>query len=230
MKHLLALTALSLAASCRNEPGASAAVEIAPAPSAGRTVSHPLSPATREKVAPARALDLELYYYNGSVKVPVWCDQEAITEFDASDAGAIAVAQAHPAAAELRAASGAGSVRVWRLDCAVDTAELCRELSAGPGKVRFSPTLYSSPTTHAQRRALPGGVIVRFEPDWSEARVEEWVGAQGLTVVQALLQTLNVYEVATAPGMESLEVANALHETGEVVYANPNWWTPKGRR
>ena len=90
--------------------------------------------------------------------------------------------------------------------------------------------VFSSHPQGRDYRALPGGVFVKFAPEWDAARVSGWLSSQGIADFRAeKVLRANVYLIQTPPGIEALAVANRLHETGEVVYAEPNWWQPASR-
>lgn len=75
-------------------------------------------------------------------------------------------------------------------------------------------------------RALPGGVIVRpHEADRSEARAR--LEAMGLVPVRPIDPEGRSWLVESAAGLQSLELANRLHESGQFESASPNWWRPR---
>jgi ribosomal protein S8 len=73
-------------------------------------------------------------------------------------------------------------------------------------------------------RALPGNVIVYFAPDRDEAQVRQWAAGRNLEIVRKLEIGKNAYVIRTEPGLASLETANSLRVSGEVVAAVPDWW------
>jgi hypothetical protein len=73
-------------------------------------------------------------------------------------------------------------------------------------------------------------VIVFFKSDWSEQKVKGWAAAKNLGIAYKLNIGRNAYALKTAPGLESLNLANKLQESGEVEAAAPNWWRPAQRR
>ena len=73
-------------------------------------------------------------------------------------------------------------------------------------------------------RALPGNIIVYLDPKWNEKAVNNWLSARKLEVVKKLDIGPNVYVIKTGPGLESLDIANALYRVGEVKAAFPDWW------
>lgn len=85
--------------------------------------------------------------------------------------------------------------------------------------------VYREGTSPAGRlMALPGGVLVKLDPSWTDTQARAWAAGKGLSVSQRLDISGNWYLLATAPGNASLELANQLHASGEVLAATPNWW------
>lgn len=72
--------------------------------------------------------------------------------------------------------------------------------------------------------ALPGGVMVKFRPDWSRAQIETWLAGRGLAIERPLAMQGNWFLIATPAGDAALKTANAIFESGEVLAASPNWW------
>lgn len=93
-----------------------------------------------------------------------------------------------------------------------------------------SPVYREGNSPAGRLMALPGGVVVKFNADWSDAQVRAWAQAKGLTVTQRLGTTGNWHLIATAPGSAALELANSLKAGGEVVAAMPNWWKQTASR
>lgn len=93
-----------------------------------------------------------------------------------------------------------------------------------------SPVYREGDSLAGRPMALPGGVLVKLNPEWSESQVRAWAGAKGLTIEQRLNIIGNWYVLQTAAGNASLELANALHRSGEVLSATPNWWKQTNTR
>lgn len=75
-------------------------------------------------------------------------------------------------------------------------------------------------------RALPGGVIVRLR-DADLADPRRALIEAGLEPVRAIDPQQRTWLVASAAGLESLELANRLHESGRFAVVTPNWWRPR---
>lgn len=71
--------------------------------------------------------------------------------------------------------------------------------------------------------ALPGNIIVKLNPDFSEEDVKAWAKKNDVELVEKLNIIGNVYVVASEPGLKCLELANSLRKADDVKYAIPNW-------
>ncbi len=71
---------------------------------------------------------------------------------------------------------------------------------------------------------IPGGVLVKLNPEWTDTQARAWAASKGLPISQRLNITGNWYLLASTPGNAALELANQLHASGEVLSATPNWW------
>ena len=72
---------------------------------------------------------------------------------------------------------------------------------------------------------LPGGVLLVFDEQWDQRRINTFVATNGIDKgsIRALDFTPNAFFIDTAPGLASLELANALAAEEGVVIASPNW-------
>jgi hypothetical protein len=80
---------------------------------------------------------------------------------------------------------------------------------------------------NGRRRALPGGLIVSLKQARDEQDAREQLVARGLTPVRLIpgdAQARN-WIVASPTGLETLNMANRLHESGHFASVAPNWWT-----
>lgn len=73
-------------------------------------------------------------------------------------------------------------------------------------------------------RALPGNVIVYLNPNWNSAAIYEWLAKRKLQTLKKLNIGKNVFVIQSAPGLDALNLANELQQSGEVVSASPDWW------
>lgn len=87
-----------------------------------------------------------------------------------------------------------------------------------------SPVFREGDSPAGRLMALPGGVIVNFKPDWTDDQIQLWAKTHSYVIKQKLNILGNWYVIDTPPGLISLQTANDIHETGEVLSASPNWW------
>lgn len=168
----------------------------------------------------ATTLTLVYAWHDGEREQAVWLNPALIAEFGVQSENESGVKRAHPAA---QAEPGSrGIARVWRVSG--DGEQVMRQARAANPAGKYSPVFSDGADSSGRKRALPGGVIVTFKPDWAEARVIAWAAAQGLTVESKLGIGPNVYVLKTDAGLAALATANRIRQGGEVVSAQPNWW------
>ena len=78
-------------------------------------------------------------------------------------------------------------------------------------------------------KTLPGGVIVKFSSAWTAGQVEAWLSEWGFAEYRPL-NGRHTWMIESAGGLSALDLANRIHESGEVVYASPNWSVERQRR
>ena len=148
-----------------------------------------------------------VFYYNGAVRQAITLDSTRSAEF------------AHSASA--LAARSLASTSNWQF---VTLRPVPAGVTAAAGVGRTSPVFREGDSPAGRLMALPGGVMVEFKPDWTPAQIGDWLSARVLTVDQRLGIAGNWYVIHSAPGWPALDLANAIHESGDVVSASPNWW------
>lgn len=158
------------------------------------------------------------HWYDGDKQRTVYLDATMIADFNPQSDVAAKAAKS----ASLSTGKKVGAAMLWKLDASSEESTLNVSKSLVQ-KGAYSPVFRNS-QAGSEMRALPGGVIVQFASDWDEARIEQWVSDQGQSIDSKAAFGTNFYILATPPGMESLETANRLYETGEVLLASPNWW------
>lgn len=89
---------------------------------------------------------------------------------------------------------------------------------------RQSPVFREGNSPAGRLMALPGGVIVNFKAEWTDAEVSAWIASHGYQIRQRLQITGQWYVIDTLAGRMALQTAHAIQATGEVVSATPNWW------
>ena len=161
------------------------------------------------------------YWYDGDRRREVLESEGLVAEFLPSEGGKTRILQAAPDATEV--STGTDGVRLWRVGDQADVAEMVRGLNEATEAPSFSPVFSEGPTDVGGKCALAGGVNVRFPGDWSTEAIEAFLAKEGLEG-NRIGDIGSTWLVESAPGMESLELANRLHEAGEVQWASPNWW------
>jgi hypothetical protein len=170
----------------------------------------------------SEALTQTMRYYDGQRWREVWVNDHEVVEFIQPGQESITRAVA-PSATLLKEGRG---VRIWRLDQADAPLTLSRSLTSAK---QYSPVFHLSPTG-GSRLALSGNIVVRFKPEWSEAQIQAWLTAQNLAQVKVLSGMPSTYVLSVGNGLDALEKANAIQESGEVEYAMPEWWREVSKR
>lgn len=160
----------------------------------------------------AQKLESAYYWYDGDKRFEVMINPSQIAEFGKG----ISQLNRTIGAKDVSAKSSSGYVKIWDVSASGGAVKAMTLIS---GKA-ISPVFGNTVGT---RRALPGGIIVTFADDWDSQRIQKWVAAKGLSV-ESKLDFGNIYVLTTDAGLSSLSLANQIHESGEVVNAQPNWW------
>ena len=181
----------------------------------------PLAHAQKSKSDDAAALTIVYAWHDGEREQAAWLNPALVAEFSALPGDESTVKRAYPAA---QAEPGSrGIARIWRVEGGAAERVLGEARAANPvGK--YSPVFSDGAADGARKRALPGGIIVAFKPEWTESRINAWAAALGLPIASKLEIGPNVYVLKTEAGLASLATANRIHQSGQVVSAQPNWW------
>jgi hypothetical protein len=161
-------------------------------------------------------------WYDGNREHKVWLNPQLVAEFNPEPEGEKSVKSAYPSAKIMTAKHKQPGIRLWQLDNSSGTAP--RNIKARHPHGKYSAVLHDGPSSDSRMRALPGNIIVTFDPKWDEKAVNNWLKAHKLEALKKLDIGPNVYVIKTGPGLEALDVANALHQLGEVKAAFPDWW------
>lgn len=175
-----------------------------------------------QKVAPAEANLQSFVWYDGDQRRTVYMDPALVAEFTAPSDERSAVKSAFPNARQM--AAGQTVVRIWKLSKPVDSSRAMSVMQSAATSDQVSPVFRDLNFAAGPKRALPGNVIVYLDPAWGEARIQQWLGRQELKVVRRASWGDNVYIIKTGAGLDALETANRLYQSGEVLAASPDWW------
>jgi hypothetical protein len=158
------------------------------------------------------------HYYDGSQQRPITRQADLVAGF-AQGARRDAVASAYAGAVALPGV-GDSLVRIYRLP---QVGARSTDRAAAPAAA-VSPVYREGNSPAGRLMALPGGVLVKFKPDWTRPQIDTWLAARGLAVERKLAMDGNWFRVGTPAGDASLKTANEIYESGAVLAAVPNWW------
>jgi len=161
-------------------------------------------------------------WYDGAQKRTIWLNPQLIAEFD-SNAGNRSVLKAAYSSAE-EVPFKHGSIRIWKLTNIVTAKAAIKSLKSSPTNGKYSPVLHDAPSSSGRKRALPGNIIVHLDSSWGQDLIDGWLNQNNLEVVKKLNIGPNIFVIKTDSGLAALELANRLHDAGEVVAAYPDWW------
>lgn len=199
----------------------------------------PHKPATTPSAQRTAAQAMTYYWYDGDQRQALQLDPSRVADFrpeaavEAAQGNATAESSpdksaASKAAAEHRGKTGVGKSQRQGPLRAARASEKAMSADGLPAGV--SPVLRDA-LAPAHVRALPGGVIVTLKapPAGTDAAAREATARSelveaGLEPVRAIGPTDRVWLVASPAGLESLAIANRLHESGQFESATPNWW------
>lgn len=159
------------------------------------------------------------YYYDGGQKRALLLDDTLVAAFGTAVAGVKSVL---PGAQTAKVNGGATIYRV-------QAGSYQAALGVAPGTA-VSPVFHDGGSPAGRLMALPGGVLVNFKPDWTAQQVNDWAAAKGFAVDKKLAIGENWYLIKSAAGLASLDLANQIQLSGEVVSASPNWWKEAATR
>lgn len=151
------------------------------------------------------------YWYEGDTRRPIAVDPDLIGEVQLN---------ANRAARSSRGVTHAPIKIIKRSILQARTSDV----------VPTTPVFRDSRSKLASMRALPGHVIVHFPQDWSSEKILDWSRQQRIAIGERLNVGANTYLILAGAGLSSLELANRLYETGDVVAAYPNWWQQTSKR
>ncbi len=160
-----------------------------------------------------------VWYEKGVAKTAV-VDSAMVAEFDRGETLGL-----HTKAVRLKDLSTL-SVTMWQLESGSSLAAVKTAKSINAKGV-YSPVLRDA---NGQLRALPGGIIVRLNPELSPEAARQWFAERNMTVTRKLEIGKNTFEIASESGMASLELANSLQGVKDVVWAQPEWWQKRVRK
>ena len=161
-------------------------------------------------------------WYDGTVARTIWLNPRVLAEFSPQATSEKQIVKSIAGAKAV--ANQPGNVTIWQADDTIPTTQLMSAFKTKTPSGQFSAVWHDNATSQSRLRALPGNIIVFLNPQWDQARVSQWLSDNKLSALKQLTIGTNVFLIETPAGLESLNKANALYESGQVVAAFPNWW------
>lgn len=166
--------------------------------------------------APTVAGEVSGHFYDGDRRVPISVQADLVADFAKAPGGHAA---ALGAGATLVPGVGDSLVRIYRV-----SGITTRSTEAAAVPTIGAPVYRQGDSPAGRLMTLPGGVLVKFKPDWSRAQIDAFVAGYGVKVERKLAIDGNWFRIQTDAGAVSLQIANAMYESGQVLAASPNWW------
>lgn len=168
------------------------------------------------------ALTQSYTWYDGTQAQTIWLNPSVLAEFEPGAPSATASLSIDAKTQMQPLPQNPRGVRLWQMQTPASTALKSLALSNPIGK--YSPVFHDNASNQGAMRALPGNIIVYLNPQWDTATTHNWIVAHKLELVKKLDIGSNIFVFKTAPGLEALNIANALYQSGEVLAAFPDWW------
>lgn len=181
--------------------------------------------AVPSKQAPSKSdatLTQSYTWYDGTQAQTIWLNPNVVAEFNQSVQNSQVTKGVDAKAQMLPLKQSQRGIRLWQVKTPASTAVKGFAISNPVGK--YSPVFHDSASNSGAMRALPGNIIVYLNPQWDAATTNSWIAAHKLELVKKLEIGSNIFVFKTAPGLDSLNIANALYQSGEVIAAFPDWW------
>ena len=167
-------------------------------------------------------------WYDGRQKRTVWLNPGLLAEFRLGTLEGGKTQKPLPGVSLQKQRHG---VRIWKIDTG-SVAETFSERRDSDLRLQagYAPVFHDVPNASGSMRSLPGNVIVYLDPDWGADRIGQWLQQNGYLVVKRLEMRANAYILKTGTGIEALQLANKLYQSGQVVAAFPDWWLETATR
>jgi hypothetical protein len=177
---------------------------------------------------PEHSLEQSYTWYDGNQERKIWLNPNLLAEFGFSVSGQSLVKKAHTDAKPL--ATRRKGVRLWQLGSGSNSEAVIHDLKTLHPNGQYSPVFHDTPRVSGRMRAIPGNIIVYLNPNWDETDVNHWASQRKLQIVKKLEIGTNIFVLKTGAGLETLEIANSLYKSKEVIAAFPDWWEEAATR
>jgi kexin len=96
---------------------------------------------------------------------------------------------------------------------------------------RVSPVFYAGKSRHPETRlVLTGEIIVKFPSEYTQSQIEVIESDFGLERLKSFHFSENTFLYGTGDALNSLNIANSLYQSGQAIYAYPNWFRGRTKR
>ncbi|MBW4632195.1 MAG: S8 family serine peptidase [Iphinoe sp. HA4291-MV1] len=103
-------------------------------------------------------------------------------------------------------------------------AETIRSFVNSQPELTLGPSVYEVPEASTQEGLIPiGEILVKFKPNVSESQKKQLLGENNLEVQRSDYPEPGAYLLACENGSQTVAIANKLHESDLVEYAQPNF-------
>ncbi len=178
---------------------------------------------------------VKTYWYDGAVRRELWIDPQSRTIVPGPGASAAPQAVTRAASSAPSAPAGvdkrpSGSAGTIANPAAGTTPSVAAPDTSAPRIVQRkggpAGSSASAATVTDLDTALPGGIVVTLRQPMPDAQARAFLQAQGLTPRSEIGSGSGVWLIDSPAGLETLERANRLYESGVFAGAQPNWYRP----
>lgn len=168
----------------------------------------------------------DLYYFDGNRKIQLELEDGVVAEFGSpynpNNKGAKSAIQTADSGATF--VRSQGNLNLWKTSGKQMPVNLAKSLNQNQNQKSMVSPVFRTPKS-ASIMALPGNILVEFDPSYSEKQIELILSKKGLRSLRKFdLPGKNFYEVETPAGTAALNLANSLYGNPGVLTSSPNWW------
>lgn len=188
-------------------------------------VAYPSNNSSKKIIIPQ---GIQTFWYNSGIKETVWIFPEEIAIF-LNKKTKISKEKIHKIAKlfdqEGILLKGSNKFVIFTQNkSSKKFSELANIKKQNPEIEEISPIFYEGGVKDSSKRmALTGEVIIHFHPGWDLNRINSFISRYNLIYLEKLDLSPDTYLFKAQSALESLEVANEIQESDEVIYAYPNW-------
>ena len=177
---------------------------------------------------------VERWWYDGTTRRTIWMAPDRLGVV--FDPASIPKSRAEAEQRVGRSLPGAsldsqeGAVAIFRLQGAAGTAGAAREVRSERGVRHASAVYYQGSRGPGNPLVLSGEILVGFRGVMSPDDLARFSRKYGVVLMRPLGVVPNTFLFDARAAADSLALANAIFETGQVTLAQPNWIQSAARR